>query len=195
MVLQFWQHVSLNFTAKREKEKEKPNKLNSYISVTIKAKYWGTVYLLFHFLNLLYRAASLVFVLHSNAEDLIPSPYLLLFLFLGLFQLALGTDALRVVHVVGLHHLELKREMSISRKHESQVNHFTYFGWPLYSKTHKYDLHPLTHSFITNRFHSTCSGQTVSQKPQILCALMQPELRRASKSDTVFLIVGKNIKL
>lgn len=84
-------------------------------------------HLLFHFFNLLYRAASLVFVLHSNTEDLISSAYLLLFLLFSLFQLALGTDALRVVHVVGLHHLEMKRQMSITGKPEGQMNHFNIF--------------------------------------------------------------------
>lgn len=62
--------------------------------------------LLFHLLNLLHRAAPLVFVLHSNAKDWISPSYLLLLLLLSLLQLALSTDALCVVHVVGLHHLE-----------------------------------------------------------------------------------------
>lgn len=65
--------------------------------------------LLFHLLDFLHRAAPLVFVLHSNAKDGISPSYLLLLLLLSLLQLALGTDALCVVHVVGLHHLETNK--------------------------------------------------------------------------------------
>lgn len=68
--------------------------------------------LLFHLLDLLHRAASLVFVLHSNAKDWISPAYLLLLLLLSLLQLALGADALRVVHVVGLHHLETNKNVN-----------------------------------------------------------------------------------
>lgn len=51
-------------------------------------------YLLFHLLNLLHRAAPLVFVLHPDAEHRITPAYLLLLLLLSLLQLALGADAL-----------------------------------------------------------------------------------------------------
>lgn len=66
-------------------------------------------HLLFHLLDLLHRAALLVFVLHSDAEDGIDPADLFLLLFLCLLQLALRADALRVVHVVGLHHLDTHR--------------------------------------------------------------------------------------
>lgn len=69
-------------------------------------------YLLFHLLDLLHRAAPLVFVLHSDAEDRISPADLLLLLLLSLLQLALGTDALRVVHVVSLHHLETNKHVN-----------------------------------------------------------------------------------
>lgn len=112
MVLQFWQHVQLSSVQLQgQKKKPKPKQtewLCQCYKVIKVAKHGGRAYLLLHFLNLFYRAASLVFVLHADAEDLVSSAYLLLFLLLGLFQLALGTDALRVVHVVGLHHLEMK---------------------------------------------------------------------------------------
>lgn len=68
-------------------------------------------YLLFHLLDLLHRAAPLVFVLHPDAEDWISPADLLLLLLLSLLQLALGADALRVVHVVGLHHLETNKSV------------------------------------------------------------------------------------
>lgn len=66
-------------------------------------------YLFLHLLDLLHRAAPRVLVLHPDAEDRVPPADLLLLLLLGLLQLALGADALRVVHVVGLHHLERRR--------------------------------------------------------------------------------------
>ena len=53
-----------------------------------------TFYLLFHLLDLLHRAAPLVFVLHSDTEDWIAPANLLLLLLLSLLQFALCADAL-----------------------------------------------------------------------------------------------------
>lgn len=69
------------------------------------------LYLFLHLLNLLDGAASLwaVVIAQEAGADLIGLANLLLFLFLSLLQLALGADALSVVHVVGLHHLPRDR--------------------------------------------------------------------------------------
>lgn len=51
------------------------------------------VYLFFHLLDLLHRAAPWVLVLHSDAENWITPADLLLLLLLSFLQLALGADA------------------------------------------------------------------------------------------------------
>lgn len=63
-------------------------------------------YLFLHFFNFLYRASPLMSLFQSNMEDGVPrSANLLFFLFLSLFQLALCTDAFRMIHMVCFHHL------------------------------------------------------------------------------------------
>lgn len=63
-------------------------------------------YLFLHFFDFLHRAASLVLLFQPDVEDGVARPPdLLLLLLLSFFQLALCTDALRVVHVVRFHHL------------------------------------------------------------------------------------------
>lgn len=76
-------------------------------SSPLPAPAWVLTCLLLHLLNLLHRAAALGPVLmpkqvHAELSSLIE---LLLLLLLSLLQLALRTDALRVVHVVGFHDL------------------------------------------------------------------------------------------
>lgn len=65
-------------------------------------------YLLLHLLDLPDRAAALGALLMPQEIDVQVAGFavLLLLLLLGILQLALGTDALRVVHVVRLHHLQ-----------------------------------------------------------------------------------------
>lgn len=65
-------------------------------------------HLLLHLLNLPDRAAALSALLVPQEIDVQVARFAVLFLLLLLcvLQLALGTDALRVVHVVRLHHLK-----------------------------------------------------------------------------------------
>lgn len=70
-------------------------------------------HLLLHLLNLADGAATLRSVLMSEEVD-VDFPRLtelLLLLFLCLLQLALSTDAFRVVHVICLHHLKAYRHV------------------------------------------------------------------------------------
>lgn len=63
-------------------------------------------YFFFHFLNFLYRASPLMSLFQSYMKDRVTgSSNLLFFLFLSLFQLALCTDALCMIHMVCFHHL------------------------------------------------------------------------------------------
>lgn len=65
-------------------------------------------HLLLHLLNLPDRAAALGSVLVAQEVDVEVSRLakLLLLLFLSILQLALRADALRVIHVIRLHHLQ-----------------------------------------------------------------------------------------
>ena len=63
-------------------------------------------YFFLHFFNFLHRASPLMSLFQSNMKDWVTgSANLLLFLFLSLFQLALCTDALCMIHMVCFHHL------------------------------------------------------------------------------------------
>lgn len=75
----------------------------------IQPDYTKSADLFLHFFHFLYRAAALrtliVTVTQQANADVITLPNVLLFLFLCLLQLALGTETLTVVHMVGLHYL------------------------------------------------------------------------------------------
>lgn len=70
--------------------------------------------LLLQLLHLLDGAPSLralvVAVAQQGGADVVGLADVLLLLFLGLLQLALGAEALRVVHVVRLHHLRRRQQ-------------------------------------------------------------------------------------
>lgn len=71
----------------------------------------SVTHLLLHLLDLPDGASRLAVLVAQQVDVQIAGlAELLLLLFLCVFQLTLRTDALSVVHVVGLHHLQTKRD-------------------------------------------------------------------------------------